>query len=82
MSSKVVIDNASGQITIDGSPISGGASLPSATEQGQIVVSNSSNAWVAQAVNPTFKNRIINGGMTIDQRAAGNVTANGSFVVD
>lgn len=51
----------------------GGTGLTSASEQGAMLYGSSSSAYIAQAVNPTFKNRIINGGMDIAQRGAGPI---------
>jgi hypothetical protein len=60
----------------------GGTGITSASEQGAMLYGSSSSAYVAQAVNPTFKNRIINGGMTIAQRGTAAVSADGSYPVD
>jgi hypothetical protein len=55
----------------------GGTGLTSASEQGAMLYGSSSSAYIAQAVNPTFKNRIINGGMNIAQRGTAAVTVSG-----
>jgi hypothetical protein len=68
MSSKIIIDNAGGSITADGVEIGGGGSLPTPTETGSILVSNSSNQYVAHSPSHFMRNRIINGAMMVDQR--------------
>lgn len=60
----------------------GGTGLTSASEQGAMLYASSSSAYVMQSVSPTFKNRIINGGMTIAQRGTAAVTAAGARPVD
>jgi hypothetical protein len=60
----------------------GGTGLTSASEQGAMLYATSTSAYVAQAVNPTLKNRIINGGMTIAQRGTAAVSADGGYPVD
>jgi hypothetical protein len=49
----------------------GGTGLTSASEQGAMPYATSTSAYTMQSVSPTFKNRIINGGMEIAQRGAG-----------
>jgi hypothetical protein len=64
----------------------GGTGLTSASEQGAMLYASSASAYVMQSVSPTFKNRIINGGMTIDQRnngaAVSVTTAASQFTLD
>jgi hypothetical protein len=63
----------------------GGTGLTSASEQGAMLYGSSSSAYIAQAVNPTFKNRIINGAMIFSQRSTNSVptiTTSGGFPVD
>jgi hypothetical protein len=60
----------------------GGTGLTSASEQGAMPYATSTSAYTMQSVSPTFKNRVINGGMTINQRAAASVSTDASYVVD
>jgi hypothetical protein len=63
----------------------GGTGLTSASEQGAMPYATSTSAYTMQSVSPTFKNRVINGGMAIAQRGTAAVTSTGStaaFAVD
>jgi hypothetical protein len=64
MSSNLTIDNAVGKITHDGSQFGQQA----ASSQGQTLLSNSNNEYVTVSSPLSFKNKIINGAMTICQR--------------
>ncbi len=81
MSSKIVIDNVSGEVLVDGSPLSGGMS--SAPGAGYTFISDSSNQWVEQATSLSWRNKIINGDMRVAQRGTAAVTlSSGTYVLD
>ena len=69
--------------TVDGSLISSGAITLTTQVTGTLPVANGGTG-VATAIDYGFRNRLINGGMVIDQRNAGaSVTpTNGQFLVD
>jgi hypothetical protein len=81
MSTKIVIDNVSGSLAIDGTV--GSAPVPS--EAGATLISNSSNQWVSQAVPTSWRNRLINGDMAVSQRNGDTFvspTSSGVYTVD
>lgn len=81
MSTKIVIDNVSGSLAIDGTV----RSAPVPSEAGATLISNSSNQWVSQAVPTSWRNRLINGDMAVSQRngdAFVSPTSSGVYTVD
>jgi len=81
MSSKIIINNQTKQVTVNGVAINTSTALPTATEQGSVLVSDNSGAFISYT-GPTFmRNRIINGDMRVAQRGTAAVGAE-SFPVD
>lgn len=78
MSTKILIDNRNKNIEINGAS----ATLPTSAQDGSILVSDSSNNWVAAPTYSSWRNRIINGDMRIVQRGIAAVSADAAFPVD
>lgn len=80
MASKTIINNSSGSISYNDVTITPAPTPSGAGET--IYVNSSGTGYISQAVSPTFKNRIINGDMTIAQRGAAAVNTTNSYPVD
>ena len=86
MASKTIVNNSAGSISYNGATI---IPAPTPSGAGETIYGNSSGTgYISQAVSPTFKNRIINGDMAIDQRASAttqvtlNSSTTGAYSVD
>lgn len=83
MSSKIKIDNASGQVLVDDQSIAALAITSSAQGAGQTLISDSNLTWSYQDAYLSWRNKIINGDMAIDQRNSGAaVTTTLAYPVD
>jgi len=68
MSSKIKIDNASGQVLVDDQSIDALAITSGAQGAGQTLISDSNLTWSYQDAYLSWRNRIINGDMVVAQR--------------
>ena len=74
MASVVISGDTSGAITLQSPAVAGTNTVNFGANSGTAIL---------DANTPAFRNRIINGGMVIDQRNAGaSVSTNGSYPVD